>query len=39
MVESVHMLNQTLIMITHNMQIAQLADRIICIEDGKIVEQ
>ena len=33
------MLNQTLIMITHNMQIAQLADRIICIEDGKIVEQ
>lgn len=39
MVESVHMLNQTLIMITHNMQIAQLADRIICIEDGKIFEQ
>lgn len=39
MVESVHMLNQTLIMITHNMQIAQLADRIICIADGKIVEQ
>ena len=39
MVESVHILNQTLIMITHNMQIAQLADRIICIEDGKIVEQ
>lgn len=39
MVESVHMLNQTLIMITHNMQIAQLADRSICIEDGKIVEQ
>ena len=39
MVESVHMLNQTLIMITHNMKIAQLADRIICIEDGKIVEQ
>lgn len=39
MVESVHMLNQTLIMITHNMQIAQLADRTICIEDGKIVEQ
>lgn len=39
MVESVHILNQTLIMITHNMQIAQLADRIICIEDGKIVER
>lgn len=39
MVESVHILNQTLIMITHNMQIAQLADRIVCIEDGKIVEQ
>ena len=39
MVESVHMLNQTLIMITHNMQIAQMADRIIYIEDGKIVER
>ena len=37
--ESIHMLDQTLIMITHNIQIAQLADRIICIEDGKIVEQ
>lgn len=36
--ESIHMLDQTLIMITHNIQIAQLADRIICIEDGKIVE-
>ena len=28
---------QTLIMITHNLEIAQLADRIIRIEDGKIV--
>ncbi|AEB76011.1 ABC transporter ATP-binding protein [Clostridium botulinum] len=29
--------NQTLVMITHNEEIAQLADRIIRIEDGKIV--
>ena len=30
-------LNQTIIMITHNMEIAKVADRIIKIEDGKIV--
>ena len=29
--------NQTIIMITHNEEIAQLADRILHIEDGKIV--
>ena len=29
--------NQTIVMITHNEQIAQLADRIIRLEDGKIV--
>lgn len=29
--------NQTIVMITHNEEIAQLADRIINIEDGKIV--
>ena len=29
--------NQTIIMITHNEEIAQLADRIIHIEDGRIV--
>ena len=28
--------NQTIVMITHNEEIAQLADRIIRIEDGKI---
>ena len=28
--------NQTLVMITHNSEIAQLADRIVRIEDGKI---
>lgn len=28
----------TLVMITHNNEIAQLADRIIRIEDGKIVQ-
>ena len=31
--------HQTLVMITHNSEIAQLADRIVRIEDGKIVEQ
>lgn len=31
-------LNQTIVMITHNDEIAQIADRIIRIEDGKIVE-
>ncbi len=30
---------QTMVMITHNEEIAQLADRIIRIEDGKIVER
>ena len=29
--------NQTIIMITHNLEIAKLADRIIKIEDGKII--
>lgn len=29
--------NQTIVMITHNNEIAQLADRIVRIEDGKIV--
>ncbi len=28
--------NQTIVMITHNEQIAQLADRVIHIEDGKV---
>ena len=32
-------LNQTIIMITHNMEIAKVDDRIIKIEDGKIVEE
>ena len=30
--------HQTLVMITHNNEIAQLADRIVRIEDGKIME-
>lgn len=30
--------NQTIVMITHNSEIAQLTDRIVRIEDGKIVE-
>lgn len=33
-----HKFHQTLVMITHNNEIAQLADRIIRIEDGKIAE-
>lgn len=32
-------LKQTIIIITHNMEIAKLADRIIKIEDGKIVKE
>ena len=32
-------LNQTIIMITHNMEIAKVADRIIKIEDGKIATE
>ena len=31
--------NQTMVMITHNEEIAQTADRIIRIEDGKIVRR
>ena len=31
--------NQTIVMITHNMEIAKCADRIIKIEDGKIVKE
>ena len=30
--------NQTIIMITHNIEIAKIADRIIKIEDGKIIK-
>lgn len=30
---------QTIIMITHNLEIAKCADRIIQIEDGKIVKE
>ena len=30
--------NQTIIMITHNLEIAKTADRILRIEDGKICE-
>lgn len=32
-------LGQTIVMITHNEEIAQMADRIVRIEDGKIVER
>ena len=32
-------LSQTIIMITHNMEIAKVADRIIKIEDGKIISE
>lgn len=33
---SVEQYHQTLVMITHNLEIAQLAHRVICIEDGRI---
>lgn len=36
--QSISHFGQTLVMITHNMEIAQLADRIVRIEDGKIRE-
>ena len=29
--------NQTIIMITHNLEIAKIADRILRIEDGRLV--
>ncbi len=35
---SVEMYHQTLVMITHNLEIAQMADRVIRIEDGHICE-
>lgn len=28
---------QTIVMITHNEELAQMADRTVCIEDGRIV--
>ena len=31
--------HQTMMMITHNEQIAQLADRVIHIEDGRIIRE
>ena len=31
--------NQTIVMITHNPEIAQMADRIVRIEDGRMVSQ
>ncbi|MPN49545.1 putative ABC transporter ATP-binding protein [bioreactor metagenome] len=31
--------NQTIIMITHNQEISQMADRVIRIEDGKILSK
>ena len=33
---SVETYRQTLIMITHNLEIAQMADRVVRIEDGRI---
>ncbi|MEY8391642.1 ABC transporter ATP-binding protein [Lachnospiraceae bacterium] len=36
---SVQKYGQTLVMITHDQDIAQIADRILVIEDGKVVEQ
>lgn len=37
--QSVEAYHQTLVMITHNLEIAQLADRVIRIEDGRIRER
>ncbi|MCI8891186.1 MAG: ABC transporter ATP-binding protein, partial [Eubacterium sp.] len=35
---SVENYHQTLVMITHNLEIAQMADRVVRIEDGRIRE-
>ena len=35
---SVETYRQTLVMITHNLEIAQMADRVVRIEDGRILE-
>lgn len=32
-------LNRTVILVTHNIQIAKLCDRIICVKDGKVIEE
>ena len=37
--DSVKKLNQTLVLITHNIDLAREADRIIKIADGKIVDK
>ena len=34
---SVETYHQTLVMITHNLEIAQMADRVVRIEDGRIL--
>ena len=36
---SVETWHQTLIMITHNLELAQMADRVVRIEDGRILGQ
>ena len=36
---SVEQYRQTLVMITHNLEIAQMADRVVRIEDGRILER
>ena len=36
---SAHKYGQTLVMITHDQDIAQIADRVLVIEDGEVVEQ
>ena len=37
--DSVKKLNQTLVLITHNIDLAREADRIVCITDGKLIEE
>ena len=32
-------MNRTTILVTHNIQIARLCDRVICVKDGKIIEE
>ena len=35
---TVDVFHQTLVMITHNLELAQLADRVVRLQDGRIVQ-
>ena len=35
---TVDVFHQTLVMITHNLELAQLADRVVRLQDGRVVQ-